>query len=179
MREIRFKTRRYGNSFVPSTIRLWNALPLDIRRSENINQFKSNLKSVLLSVDFVPHYFSYGNRFSSICHTQLRLGYSRLNSHLFQINVVSSAACDCHDPCENVSHFFLKCPRYAAPRTHLLKTVCKILAPGVNPTLIVHLAPDILLKYLTHGNKDIPDNLNEQIFYAVQQFIMQTRRFVY
>ena len=73
--------------------------------------------------------------------------------------------------------FFLKCPRYTTQRKDLLKTVCLILMPGVNPSLIVHLAGDILIQYFIHGNRDLSDDVNIVIFEAAQQYIVDTRRF--
>ena len=36
----------------------------------------------------IPLYFPHGNRLANISHTQLRLGYFRLNSHLSCFNIV-------------------------------------------------------------------------------------------
>ena len=73
LRQIRFKTQQFGKSFIPSTIKLWNDLPLDIRESLTVDQFKHRLKNTLLSIDYVPEYYSYGLRSTSILHAQLRL----------------------------------------------------------------------------------------------------------
>ena len=75
-----------------------------------------------------------------------------------------------------ITTFPLKMSCYATPRNVLLNTVCSILTSGVAPDLIVHLADNILVKYFTHGNKELPDKLNEDHFEAVNLFIMETRR---
>ena len=178
-RQIRFNSLRFGNSFFPSTIQLWNDLPDDIRQSATLSQFKSTLKNTLLSVDPVPVYYSHGSRYSNIIHTRLRLGLSGLNSHLHRFNILPSPACKCLNPDESTFHFFLECPYYSVPRKSLLKTVCYILAPGVNPSLVVYLASDILIRYLTHGNNDLSANLNFKVFDAVQKFISDSRRFIF
>ena len=178
-RQIRFNSLRFGNSFIPSTIELWNNLPDDIRQSVTLSQFKFSLKNTLLSVDPVPVYYSHGSRYFNIIHTRLRLGLSGLNSHLHRFNIIPSPVCKCLNPDESTRHFLLECPAYSAPRESLLKTVCYTLAPGVNPSLVVHLASDILMRYLIHGNNDLPANLNIQIFDAVQKFIYDSRRFVF
>ena len=177
IKQVKFTTKRYGDSFLPSTIRLWNNLPLDIRESESLEIFKSKLKTTLLSVDYTPSYFSYGKRFPNICHTQLRLGYSQLNSHLHKFNIVLSPACACSFHNEDIYHFFLSCPTFVQHRNELLDIVCHILAPGVHPTLIVHLAKDILIQYFLQGNSDLNEDINHVIFEAVQSYIMKTRRF--
>ena len=177
IKQVKFTTKRYGDSFLPSTIRLWNNLPLDIRESESLEIFKSKLKTTLLSVDYTPSYFSYGKRFPNICHTQLRLGYSQLNSHLHKFNIVHSPACACSFHNEDIYHFFLSCPIFVQHRNELLDIVCHTLAPGVHPTLIVHLAKDILIQYFLQGNSDLNEDINHVIFEAVQSYIMKTRRF--
>ena len=179
LRQIRFTSIRFGNSFIPSTIQLWNNLPDDIRQSATLSKFKSSLKDTLLSVDPVPVYYSHGRRYSNIIHTRLRLGLSGLNSHLNRLNIIPSSECKCLNPDETTFHFFFECPLYSDARKSLLKTVCHILAPGVNPSLIVHEASDILIRYLTHGNNDLSVNLNIKVFDAVQKFISDSRRFTF
>ena len=179
IREVQLGTKRYRDSFLPSSIKLWNDLPLDIRQSASLEIFKSTLKNTLLSVDFQPDYLSYGKRLPQICQTQLRLGHSRLNAHLFRFNLVPSPGCNCNAPREDTMHYFFICPRCTEYRLNLLNTVCHLLAPGVNPTLITHLASDILLSYFLKGNPDLPLEFNELIFEAVHLYITQTRRFHY
>ena len=36
IRQVKFKTNRYGDSVLPSCIHLWNNLPLDIRQSASL-----------------------------------------------------------------------------------------------------------------------------------------------
>ena len=177
IRQVKFKTKRYGDSFLPSCIHLWNNLPLDIRQSASLSIFKSKLKSSLLSVDFTPSYLSYGKRFPNICHTQLRLGCSQLNTHLYKVNAIQSPACACSFQNEDINHFFLSCPLFSAQRLVLLDTVCHILAPGVNPKLIVHLCSDLIITYFKQGNTKLNDDINVKIFDAVQNYIVSTRRF--
>ena len=93
LRLIKFNTRRYGESFLPSSIRLWNALPRDVHDSTSLPQFKSKLKSLLMPVDKMPSYFLSGKRFPNICHTQLRFGCSTLNAHLRNFNFTPEARC--------------------------------------------------------------------------------------
>ena len=106
LRQIKFTSNRFGNSFLPSAIKLWNDLPDDIRQSTSLAQFKSKLKNTLLSTDPVPGHYSHGKRFPNIIHTQLRLDFCRLNSHLHRFNIIPSAACNCSHPNESTYHFF-------------------------------------------------------------------------
>ena len=104
---------------------------------------------------------------------------SGLNSYLHRINVVESTTCSCSSPNETIFHYFLECPIYKKPRSDLLRKICNILAPGVNPSLVVHAAGDILITYITHGNGNISLEENVEIVDAVHKFIFETRRFLY
>ena len=48
----RSRTNIHLHSFFPSSIRLWNKLPNDIRDIKNIDTFKSNLQRVNLRSDY-------------------------------------------------------------------------------------------------------------------------------
>jgi len=64
------RTQMYQNSFLPATIRIWNDLPLSVRRLPSLKSFKQSLnsnKSKLKSI------FSFGSRRAQILHTRLRL----------------------------------------------------------------------------------------------------------
>ena len=51
-----------SESYIPATIKKWNDLDPRIRNVESISKFKSELKRHNVSVNSVPHYFSYGPR---------------------------------------------------------------------------------------------------------------------
>ena len=59
-------------------------------------------------------------------------------------------------------------------RNVLLNILHNILAPEAGPDQLVNLAGDIL----TH-NKELPDKLNEEMFEAVNLFIMKTKIFLF
>ena len=178
LRHINCRTTRYFNSFLPSSVRLWNDLPDDIKESPSLSLFKLKLSKLLFFRHEIPNYFAYGDRFSSIIHTQLRLGQSGLNSHLFEKNIVPSAACSCNFPNENICHFFLYCPLYESHRRKFLRSVASVLAPGAHPNLLVDTAMDRLVEIILSGSSDLPDELNTVIFAAVQLYITETRRFI-
>ena len=74
------RTQLYYRSFLPSSIRAWNDLSLEVRQSNSIQSFNyqpnKNLKRP-------PKYYYIGNRISQIQHTRLRTDCSSLNHHLF------------------------------------------------------------------------------------------------
>jgi len=178
LRQIKFRTQRFRDSFVPSTIKLWNELPVDIRLSPSVTLFKTKLKCLLFE-DIPPAYFAHGQRFPNICQTQLRLGHSVLNYHLCRVNIITDSTCACGFPTEDTDHFILDCPRYANPRKTLLKSVTSILAPGVSPSLLIHLDRNYLLSIMLKGNPDLDIEVNQVIFTAVQHYIAESRRFVF
>ena len=77
---IQARTNQYRDSFLPSTLHLWNNLPLEARQSNTLNSFKLFLKKDILPI---PRYYSHGNRKPQILHSRLRTGCSALNLDLF------------------------------------------------------------------------------------------------
>jgi hypothetical protein len=45
MLEINTRTNQYADYFLPSTIKLWNNLPLTLRKTESLSIFNKNLKN--------------------------------------------------------------------------------------------------------------------------------------
>ncbi|KAK3084597.1 hypothetical protein FSP39_016077 [Pinctada imbricata] len=154
----------YRKSFVPSTISLWNNLPIDVRNSTNINQFKKRLDEHDNEPSSRPSYFSYGNRKTNVIHTRLRHRCSQLHSDLHRINLVSDPSCRCGFPNENAIHFFLECNLYSNYRLDLFR---KIRETTASPSI------DVIL----YGDSDKPYDDNIKMFRAVHNFISQTKRF--
>jgi hypothetical protein len=80
------RTNLYRDSFLPSTIRLWNELPLEIKHATSLNIFKSQLN---LNLSPIPQYYNAGSRQYQILHARLRMGCSNLNFDL-HTNYVSN-----------------------------------------------------------------------------------------
>jgi hypothetical protein len=59
----------YNNSFLPSTVRLWNELPANIKSNVSVNSMKLFLNN---TINPVPSYFSAGSRIGQILHTRIR-----------------------------------------------------------------------------------------------------------
>ena len=89
----RARTELYDKSFFPSTVRLWNQLPLDTRNSSSIQIFKSKIAKQVIRPTKFPELYNLGNRFLAVQHTRLRLDASLLNSYLFKIGVKDTAEC--------------------------------------------------------------------------------------
>ena len=96
------RTQLYYRSLLPSSIRAWNDLALEVRQSSSIQSFKYQLNKNLKRP---PKYYYVGNRLSQIRHTRLRTDCSALNYHLFSKNIVDSPHCAC-GAVETTKHYF-------------------------------------------------------------------------
>ena len=155
------RSNYYYNSFLPSTIRDWNSLPVDTRNSESLASFKRKLNSRITRT-FVPKYYYTGNRKLQVLHTRLRTNCSSLNHDLFLKNITDSPLCRCGG-IENVEHFFMSCPLYFNQRADLITSIS------------VHTT--VSLPIVLHGNSMLSFDINSVIFEAVQKYIKDTKRF--
>ena len=129
------------------------------RSSPSVDCFKNKLKQ---STN-VPKYYYSGSRKGQILHTRLRTNSSSLNHHLFSKNITDNDTCLCGHV-EDTSHFLFDCPRFVSQRQVMVNR----LLPISNPTLDLLLFGDSTLSY----------QVNVNIFSAVQDYIMRTKRFV-
>ena len=60
---IRAKTNQYNNSFLPSTLKDWNNLPIEAKQANTLGSFKYFLKK---DKKYMPKYYYYGNRKAQI-----------------------------------------------------------------------------------------------------------------
>ena len=74
------RTSSYIKSYIPSTIKLWNNLPLHIRNLPTLSSFSQSIKKLFYRTP--KKLFNYGNRKANIIHCQLRNNVSSLNADL-------------------------------------------------------------------------------------------------
>lgn len=147
-------------SFFYFGLALWNQLPNNIRQSESLSIFK---KSIYEKPDKNVLYY-YGERWSNIHHSRIRIGCSKLNADLcFNLHVRDNPSCVCGAPLENSQHFFTQCPLFTVQRNVLRAS-------------IAHISP-LQLDILLHGNTNFTLNQNKAIFDAVHTFIKTSERF--
>ena len=154
---LRSRTSLYENSFIIQATKEWNSLPDSLKQIQSLPAFKTALNSNLRKI---PNYFFIGNRKAKIYHTRLRLGCSSLNSDLFKNHISDNDKCICGQP-ETAKHFLLDCPFFNNIRSssiNKLNHACNI---------------DILL----NGCQLYSEGANEEIFLAVQNFILKSKRF--
>ena len=163
---LHFRTRTaiHNNSFFPSTVRLWNQLPLEIREAEHVSIFKCLLDKHY-KVTKKNQLFSIGNRRTASIHARLRMGSVQLNNYLHRIGVKESSNCSYGAEIEDIYiyHFFFICPTYNNIRIDLHETV-------------IRLAP-FTLKTVLYGSDECTFENNVKIFKAVHSYIEKSRRF--
>ena len=119
------RATQYYNSFLPSSVRNWNNLPVEVRQSASVNSFKQSLNK---NKTHVPKYYYSGSRQGQILHVRLRTNCSALNLDLFMRNITDSPLCRCGS-IEDSQHFFFHCPYFQAPRYDLLNAVSQYQTP--------------------------------------------------
>ena len=149
----------YFESFLPSVTRDWNGLSEAIRNSPSLSSFKHHLD---VNLTKPSKFFFDGKRLGQIYHARLRMRCSSLNAHLFSKNIIDSPLCACGS-FEDTHHFLLSCARYAVLRQELVNKI----------TPICQLSLNVLL----FGNQELAYSLNKQIFLAVQEFLIKSKRF--
>lgn len=156
------RTAVFTNSFLPSTLRDWNALSQDVRNASSLSLFKTRVNSGSTEVSKPPSYYSniQTTREGQIYHTRLRLECSSLNQQLFLKNIIDSPLCLC-GLTETASHFLLSCANYHNLRLRYFS----------------NLPQPLTLSILLTGIPDAPTDVNERIFKQVQQFILASKRF--
>ena len=130
-------------------------------QNPSLNIFKNSLKSNLITP---PRYYNTGKRLGQIYHARLRTACGPLRQHLHSKNIVDNPYCTCGD-IEDTHHFLFVCHQYTDLRRDLLNSVSDICQPNLN----VLLCGDITLTFVQ----------NKQIFKAVQEFIIKSKRFEY
>ena len=122
---------------------------------------KNSLKSNLITP---PQYYNTGKRLGQVYNARLRTACSPLRQHLHSKNIVDNPYCTCGD-IEDTHHFLFVYHQYTDLRRGLLNSVLDICQPNLN----VLLCGDITLTFVQ----------NKQIFKAVQEFIIKSKRFEY
>ena len=108
----------YSKSVIPSSIKLWNDLAIEVRNSDTLFSFKRKLKH-LYNPPTVPTFFLVGDRFLQIHHSRIRNKCSSLNTDLFKNHLRDSQQCSCGNLSEDAEHFFFRCPLYTNQRLQL------------------------------------------------------------
>ena len=152
----------FKRSFFPHAINLWNNLPLNVRSSPTIDSFK---KCIKWDQNELIMLYYYGERWTAVHHSRMRLGCSKLNYDLcYNLHVIDHSNCSCGAPVEDAHHFLFVCPNYNEIHTVLCNAVLP-LCPFTQDTVLF-------------GNNLLSCKDNVAIFGAVHKYIVDSRRFL-
>ena len=113
-----------------------------------------------------------GTKSGNSYHTQLRVGRSQLNGHLYEIGLSNTPACLCGHKLESVSHFLLDCFLYHNERKTLMLNIRDLVRPQASKKYLCNVmiygdySMELQNTYDTH----------KTIFFHVQDFLCQTNR---
>lgn len=160
------RTTSYLKSVIPSTVKLWNDLPLAIRSLPKLACFSNAIKKYFFKTP--TKLFNLGNRRENIIHCQLRNNASSLNADLFCDFIRENSVCDyCGFHTENANHFFFECPKYNDERNCFFHQIS-----------MLNLQKPITLDLLLYGDNDVSYDENVKLFKLVHEYIKKSRRFV-
>lgn len=163
------RTSAYQKSFVPCTTKLWNRLPQTTRQL-NYSAFKSTLYE-LFCPPRPPPFFTFGTKLGNILHTRLRVGTSKLNAHLYQLQISDSPSCLCGHKSETTEHFMLHCKIYQKHRSVLFNDLSNIIGTNFNI-----LSKPLQMEIMLNGH-NLTEVGGREVASCVQKFITSSQRF--
>ena len=112
-------------SFIPSAIKSWNELSIDLRNTVSSDQFKIKLLKTYGSSSYSM--YMAGDSNGAINHSRIRMGLSGLNAQRKKVNFIPNGNCHyCGSRSETPVHYFMECPAFAAQRIGLLHNLRSI-----------------------------------------------------
>ncbi len=158
IRNLNCRTVSYANTFLPSTVNLWNNLPDPFTSANTIREFKSLISPNLTTISIFD--LNSGSRFCQIIHCRLRLGCSDLNGDKYNRHLITNPTCHCGYHNEDDVHYFFKCASYQHYRNNMY-----FYSNGFD------------LKSVFYGNLNKSATENTLLLNSIHQFIVQTDRF--
>ena len=153
---------------------MWSSLNIEDKSQRDLLVFKENLKVVYKPVRH--RHFKYGTKKGNRFLAHLRVGRSFLNSHRFVTGLSDSDKCNnCNqNKTENVLHYALLCPAFSSARAILFQKITNLVP---NFLTLGQKEKVFLLLNGINLNSDISDCRNVPIMFAMQNFILSTKRF--
>ena len=161
----------FQNLFFPFYTKEFNKLETNLQTERDMSNFKQTLKSKIKPKKY--KHFNCGSKRGNSLLTQLRVGRSHLNAHLFSINLSDSDLCLCARS-ESVTHFLNDCFLYTEERHLLYNSIDKLIPNFSNFTN--KMKTNILLNGINLNSEEI-DSRNSKLSYLVQNFILKSKRF--
>ena len=166
------RSASYARSIIPTTTRIWNELPNDLRAEHSQKFFKKRLYAYA-GINMSPSsYLSTGSKIGNRLHTRLRLNSSDLKDHRFKLGKSDSAKCSCGAATENSEHFLLICPLFRTEREELFERLTEILSENFQ-----NIPRKKKIETLLNGPSRVMKVTRHDTAMAVQSYILKTRRF--
>ena len=172
-------TNYFLKSFIPSTIRLWNELPENIRLKNEFDDFKKELQQI-----YKPPKVSKAHLISAkdghIQLLRIKLGLSGLNFHRRKFHFIQHSNCPyCGNKREDPIHFFFNCTEYAAPRAVMANGLMRALPNHTHliATIDERKSQRKLIKLIVFGTDNFDADI--KLFKIIATFIDSTKRFTY
>ena len=159
------KISAYEKSFIVSSLKLWNNLQNNLCNMPSTLSFKTNLAKLYTCKKPILNTKSI-SRTTQVQFSQIRMGFSNLNDHLFMKGCTDDRKCDCGAPKEDTKHYFLICQKYSDLRNDLTNNI-----HSISDNL------HITLNTLLFGNDSLTDQQNTAIIDFTCQYIVKSKRF--
>jgi hypothetical protein len=167
----------YVNSFIPSTVRAWNNLDINIRNCNSVDSFKYQLKKKRCRKKN-KLYSKFSGR-NAINHTRIRLRLSGLKAQRHAYKHVLLPTCDfCSGRKEDEIHFLLQCRAFSTMRINLVDEITSLYRRnGITLDLSRTIIKKELVNSLLKGDQRLNEVENSKLFIMVQQYISSSKRF--
>ena len=142
------RTELFPNSFIPSSVSLWNNLPHELNTLQSLSLFKSKIIQSF-NISKVPEYHVVGNRQLSLLHTRIRNYCSDRQLDLFNNHVSDNAFCSCGHCIESAEHYFFRCSHYTLHRHKLFNQIHETFRQNTHTH--THTIFLILVSFLVHS----------------------------
>ena len=158
-------------TFLPTTIKEWNNLDPQIRKSKSISIFKT---SILKFIRPKPNdvYYCHNPKVIKLL-TRLRLGLSHLRKHKFKHNFQDclNPLCLCGNEIETSTHYLHHCPAYTNEGLTLLNKI-----KSINCS-ILESSDAAVTKFLLFGDNTLSNSSNTIILNSAIECIISAQRF--
>ena len=160
----------FANLFFPYTIKEWNNLSLEVRKSVSYEVFKNSLlKFIRPSPNSL---FNVSDSLGIKLLTTLRLALSHLREHKFNhFQDTVNPLCSCSLESESTTHFFLRCRNFTGLRKCLMNELVK------TDSYVLTLYEKSFTKLLLYGGGRYDNKINKSIILASINFIYSSIRF--
>ena len=158
-------------SFFFSTIKEWNNLDSQIRKSKSISIFKSNLLKFIRSRPNNVYYCHNSKGISLL--TRLCLGLSQLRKYKFKHSFQEwlNPPCFCGKEIETSTHYPPHCPTYTSERITLLNKIKSINCSTLK------FSDALVTKILLIVDNTLSDPPNAFLLKSTIDYIISTKRF--